>query len=279
MKHAAPRANQRLPLGILLAGGRGTRFDPAGTHNKLLARLARGPEAGQPVAFVAARRLCAVLPRVLAVIRPDGVGTDELAHGLRQAGCEVLISAHASRGMGASLAAAVRHGRAGASAADAQRSGASERGEPARQHRGAGGAAGAGGAGGAAGAGGAGGAGGAAGAEDAGGARDAGHAGAAGDAEDTGDAGWLVALADMPWLQVATLRAVSAALLAPHSIAAACYQGRRGHPVGFGAAHYEALIRLDGEHGARGLLHSGAVTLIETGDPGVLDDVDTPQAL
>jgi molybdenum cofactor cytidylyltransferase len=239
IKHAAPRATGRLPLGILLAGGRGARFDPAGTHNKLLARLTRGPEAGQPVAFVAARRLCAALPRVIAVIRPDGAGTEELARGLRQAGCEVLISADATRGMGASLAAAVRHGRASASGA-AEPSSASARGGPPQQHR---------------------------------------DASGAGDAGDAGDSGWLVALADMPWLQVATLRAVGAALRAPHSIAAACYQGQRGHPVGFGPAHYEALVRLDGEHGARSLLQGGAVTLIETGDPGVLDDVDTPQAL
>jgi molybdenum cofactor cytidylyltransferase len=194
-----------VPLGILLAAGRGTRFDPSGEQNKLLARLTRGPDAGEPVAFAAARHLCAALPRVIAVVRPDGAGAAELARLLTLAGCEVFASEDAQRGMGASLAAAVRYGG------------------PA--------------------------------------------------------AGWVVALADMPMLEPATVRAVSAALVSPASMAAACYQGRRGHPVGFGAAYRSALARLDGDRGARSVLEAGAVTLIETEDPGVLHDVDTPQAL
>ncbi|MEG1113919.1 MAG: nucleotidyltransferase family protein, partial [Janthinobacterium sp.] len=36
-------------VGILLAAGRGRRFDPSGVQNKLLQPLAEGPHAGLPV--------------------------------------------------------------------------------------------------------------------------------------------------------------------------------------------------------------------------------------
>jgi molybdenum cofactor cytidylyltransferase len=87
--------------GILLAAGFGTRFDPSGLHNKLLATL---PD-GTPVVFQAARRLLSVASRVVAVVRP---GSEKLAEVLNEAGCEVIFAADAERGMGASLAAVVR---------------------------------------------------------------------------------------------------------------------------------------------------------------------------
>ena len=43
--------------GVLLAAGLGTRFDPEGLHNKLLARL---PD-GTPIAHEAAHRLLLVV--------------------------------------------------------------------------------------------------------------------------------------------------------------------------------------------------------------------------
>ncbi|WP_244816921.1 NTP transferase domain-containing protein [Caballeronia sp. Lep1P3] len=87
--------------GILLAAGLGTRFDPSGLHNKLLAAL---PD-GTPVVFHAARRLLSVVAEVVAVVRP---GAEKLADVLNEAGCDVIFSADAERGMGATLAAAVR---------------------------------------------------------------------------------------------------------------------------------------------------------------------------
>jgi molybdenum cofactor cytidylyltransferase len=90
------------PVGILLAAGRGSRFDPAGAHNKLLARL----PGGEPVAAASARNLLAVLPRVIAVVSPQG---DEVASVLRALGCDVAVCAGADQGMGASLVHAVRH--------------------------------------------------------------------------------------------------------------------------------------------------------------------------
>ena len=90
------------PVGILLAAGRGRRFDPSGTRNKLLQPLA----GGEPVAVASARALLAVLPKVIAVVRPDDGG---VAEALRALGCDVTVCADADAGMGASLVHAVRH--------------------------------------------------------------------------------------------------------------------------------------------------------------------------
>jgi molybdenum cofactor cytidylyltransferase len=89
--------------------------------------------------------------------------------------------------------------------------------------------------------------------------------------------GWLVALADMPAIRPQIIAQVAAALGPGASIAAPFHAGRRGHPVGFAATWRDALMRLDGDIGARDLLRQAGDTLlrIETDDPGVLLDVDT----
>ncbi|MFM9436014.1 molybdenum cofactor cytidylyltransferase [Janthinobacterium sp. CG_23.3] len=91
-------------VGILLAAGRGRRFDPSGAHNKLLQPLA----GGEAVAAASARHLLAAVGRVVAVVRG---GDEALAAALRGAGCEVTFCADADDGMGTSLAHAVRHAR------------------------------------------------------------------------------------------------------------------------------------------------------------------------
>ena len=89
-------------VGILLAAGRGRRFDPTGQQDKLLARLS----SGIPVAVAAATNLRAALDRVVAVVRPNA---DELATELHKAGCEVITCPHADEGMGSVLAFAIQH--------------------------------------------------------------------------------------------------------------------------------------------------------------------------
>jgi molybdenum cofactor cytidylyltransferase len=187
-----------LATGILLAAGVGSRFDPQGLQNKLLARL---PD-GTPVAHEAAHRLLLVVPHVLAVVRP---GAEALARLLNDAGCDVAFAPAAERGMGASLAAGIQ---------------ASE------------------------------------------------------DAE-----GWIVGLADMPRIQVATIEAVARALDGGAPIVAPFYEGQRGHPVGFSAEHRDALLALDGDSGARALLTSQRVMRLDVDDDGILRDVDTPEDL
>ena len=88
--------------GILLAAGRGQRFDPSGVDNKLLQ-----PLAGQvPVVVASARHLLAVFPTVVAVVRP---GDMRVADALTALGCDVIVCADADTGMAASLVRAIRH--------------------------------------------------------------------------------------------------------------------------------------------------------------------------
>ncbi|MBX3684538.1 MAG: nucleotidyltransferase family protein [Rhodocyclaceae bacterium] len=87
-------------------------------------------------------------------------------------------------------------------------------------------------------------------------------------------AGWVVALADMPWLDPAAIAAVAAALDSPASLAATAHRGRRGHPVGFGRAWGVRLAGLSGDNGARELLAGPTLQLIDWPDDSVLRDVD-----
>jgi molybdenum cofactor cytidylyltransferase len=88
--------------------------------------------------------------------------------------------------------------------------------------------------------------------------------------------GWIVALADMPRIKPATIKAMVAALQQGALIAAPIHKGERGHPVGFGAALRDELLKLDGDVGARAVMerHRDSVQLIECDDPGVMFDVD-----
>ena len=90
------------PVGILLAAGRGRRFDPSGERNKLLQVL---PD-GELVVAASARVLLSVLPRVVAVVPPDDGGVGD---ALRALGCEVSTCLDADSGMAASLVHAIRH--------------------------------------------------------------------------------------------------------------------------------------------------------------------------
>jgi molybdenum cofactor cytidylyltransferase len=89
--------------GILLAAGRGKRFDPSGVQNKLLQLV-----DGVPVVARSARNMLAAVPRVLAVVRP---GDDRVAALLGKLGCEVRVCEDADLGMGESLATAIDYTR------------------------------------------------------------------------------------------------------------------------------------------------------------------------
>ena len=89
--------------------------------------------------------------------------------------------------------------------------------------------------------------------------------------------GWIVALADMPWIDPASIAQVADAVRDGSEIAATTHIGVRGHPVGFARRHYAALSGLGGDEGAISILaaHRDALRLIEVADSGVLRDVDT----
>lgn len=108
-----------------------------------------------------------------------------------------------------------------------------------------------------------------------------GHSVAAGVAASAGAAGWVIGLADMPFVSPATIASVAAALREGAPLAAPQYQGRRGNPVGLGAGFRDALLALQGDAGARAILQSEAqrLRLVPVDDAGVLQDVDTPADL
>ncbi|HEU4777867.1 MAG TPA: nucleotidyltransferase family protein [Telluria sp.] len=87
-------------IGLLLAAGRGQRFDPTGQRNKLLAPL----PGGDLVVVASARAMLAVLPRVIAVVPAEGA----VAAALRAAGCDVTLCPDAASGMAASLVHGLR---------------------------------------------------------------------------------------------------------------------------------------------------------------------------
>ncbi len=93
--------------------------------------------------------------------------------------------------------------------------------------------------------------------------------------------GWLIALGDMPHVRPQTYQAVAAAVTSADAIAVACTHGQRGQPVGFGRSYAKALCALTGDVGARGVIaaHPQHVALVEVDDPGIFQDIDTPQDL
>lgn len=95
----------------------------------------------------------------------------------------------------------------------------------------------------------------------------------------TADAdGWIVALADMPWIAPATIIRVADALSDGAEIIAPSWRGERGHPVGFGRTYGPLLASLTGDEGARAVIlaRQWMLELVAVDDPGILRDIDTP---
>lgn len=96
----------------------------------------------------------------------------------------------------------------------------------------------------------------------------------------------LVLLADQPLVLPRTLRLLLAAHRAAsgarpdHPATAPVYAGRRGNPVVLSRELFPQLLTLTGDRGARRLLEEAGnrVLRLPVRDPGVLHDVDTPEA-
>jgi molybdenum cofactor cytidylyltransferase len=193
-------------VGILLAAGKGERFDPSSQRLKLLESLGSDSEGAAPIAVAAARSLRAAIGPVIAIVRDEaGANQGRLRALLAEQGCTVVPCERAHEGIGASIACAVRTSR---------------------------------------------------------------HA-----------RGWIIALADMPQVQQQTIAAVRKAIVEGAASAAPFYQGRRGHPVGFGAVCLPELAELKGDIGAREVLQRHPPVHIDVDDPGVLCDIDEPADL
>lgn len=181
-------------IGILLAAGKGMRFDPSGLQNKLMQPL----KNGKTVIEAAANNLLNALPVVLAVVRP---GADELAKQLQDIGCKVTVCLTAEQGMAASLVHALLHTQAAA--------------------------------------------------------------------------GWVIALADMPYVQPTTIAALLTAIEGGAAIAVPVHQGRRGNPVAFSRLYLQDLLTLRGDKGARSLMQTLSICEVPVNDAGISLDIDT----
>jgi len=90
--------------------------------------------------------------------------------------------------------------------------------------------------------------------------------------------GWLIVLGDMPFILPSSIERVVAGI-ADDSVSVPVHEGQYGHPVGFGRTFGPGLMALSGDHGAKPLFAQARVVEVAVDDPGVLWDVDVPEAL
>jgi CTP:molybdopterin cytidylyltransferase MocA len=94
----------------------------------------------------------------------------------------------------------------------------------------------------------------------------------------TGARAVLVSLVDQPGIGAEAVARVLAAHRSEDSLVSAAYDGVRGHPVLFGAAHWAGIAEsATGDRGARAYLkaHADSVVLVECGDAARPYDIDT----
>jgi len=92
----------------------------------------------------------------------------------------------------------------------------------------------------------------------------------------------VVALADQPLVGAEAVTRLIAAYRAGASVAVAAYAGRPRNPVLLAREHWpEVIAAAAGDQGARAFLRArpDLVTLVECGDTGRPDDIDTPADL
>lgn len=92
-------------------------------------------------------------------------------------------------------------------------------------------------------------------------------------------AGWVIALADMPYVQTESIAAIVQALDNGAGIVVPTYLGKRGNPVGFSRQYLPQLLALTGDQGARSLLKIFHVSEVAVNDAGILKDIDVPEDL
>ncbi|WP_234334882.1 nucleotidyltransferase family protein [Streptomyces sp. NRRL S-118] len=88
----------------------------------------------------------------------------------------------------------------------------------------------------------------------------------------------VVSLVDQPGIGAEAVARVVGAYRSRESLVAAAYDGKRGHPVLFGADRWAGVMAsAEGDRGARAYLkaHEAAVALVECGDVAEPYDIDT----
>ena len=199
---AAPRTPEVI-AGLLLTGGRGSRFSASGGGDKLLAHWRGAALAAQAALLL--KHGCAPC---FAILPPDKPELQEILQG---EGFRTVVSDKVLNGLGASIAEGIRTLREQA----------------------------------------------------------------------TPDA-VVIMLGDMPAVQTDTLDRLLSAWRGrspDHHAAAPFHQGRRGHPVVLGSALFAELEQLRGDRGAGALLDGPGLLRVDVSDPGILQDVDTPDDL
>ena len=90
--------------------------------------------------------------------------------------------------------------------------------------------------------------------------------------------GWLITLADMPYVKTETLSLLANKLKEGADIIAPVFDQQRGHPVGFNSSFKKELMDLNKDVGARYIIekHQQQLELLLTNDKGVIWDVDYP---
>lgn len=108
-----------------------------------------------------------------------------------------------------------------------------------------------------------------------------GHSLAAGVRATADASGWVVALADMPFISSASHKIVADTLRAGASLVALQYQDRQGHPVGFSQVWFQQLSRMTGDRGAKTILKQNQQDLLicQVDDCGVVWDIDCREDL
>lgn len=88
--------------------------------------------------------------------------------------------------------------------------------------------------------------------------------------------GWLIMLADMPYIESRTLQLLVAQLEQGAALVAPTYRQKRGHPVGFNRRYKNELLALNQDRGARDILkkYHSELHLLQVEDAGILIDID-----
>ena len=90
--------------------------------------------------------------------------------------------------------------------------------------------------------------------------------------------GWLITLADMPYIKTQTLTLLASKLTEGAGMVAPQFKQQRGHPVGFSQAYRNQLLQLNEDIGARNIIQNNQhqLELVITDDEGVVQDIDYP---
>jgi molybdenum cofactor cytidylyltransferase len=90
-------------------------------------------------------------------------------------------------------------------------------------------------------------------------------------------AGWVIALADMPYIPVTVIHQVAQQIYFGAPIVAPTFKGQRGHPVGFASQLGPELLQLHGDNGARDIIarHESLLRRFAVDSAGILQDIDT----